>query len=124
MLPCNVIVYEDDGGAVVSIMDPITALDVVGNERLEPIAAEARERLERVIRRLSQRYVAGPIAALVGKYRFRFGQPRGPQGHVGCTALLEATRKTGNAVAIFSNSASAASLFTGTWGRAPDARCR
>ncbi len=55
LLPCNVIVYEDDGGAVVSIMDPIAALGVVGNERLEPIAAEARERLERVIRKLSQR---------------------------------------------------------------------
>ncbi len=55
LLPCNVIVYEDDGGAVVSIMDPIAVLGVVGNERLEPIAAEARERLERVIWRLSQR---------------------------------------------------------------------
>jgi len=55
LLPCNVIVYEDDGGAVVSIMDPIAALGVVGNERLEPIAQAARERLERVIRQLSQR---------------------------------------------------------------------
>ena len=55
LLPCNVIVYEDDGGAVVSIMDPIAALGVVGNEKLRPIAAEARERLERVIWKLSQR---------------------------------------------------------------------
>jgi uncharacterized protein (DUF302 family) len=55
LLPCNVIVYEDDGGAVVSIMDPIAALGVVGNERLEPIAAEARERLERMVRKVSQR---------------------------------------------------------------------
>lgn len=54
LVPCNVIVYEDDGGAVVSIMDPIAALDIVGNERLEPIAAEARERLERVILKLRQ----------------------------------------------------------------------
>jgi hypothetical protein len=45
---------EDDGGAVVSVMDPIAALGVVGNEKLAPIAAEARERLERVIRKLSQ----------------------------------------------------------------------
>jgi len=55
LLPCNVIVYEDDGGAVMSIMDPIAALGVVGNEKLAPIAAEARERLERVVRKLSQR---------------------------------------------------------------------
>src|SRR5262245_20793559 len=34
------------------------------------------------------------------------------------------TWKTGKAVAIFANSASGASLFTGTWGRAPGARCR
>ena len=33
-------------------------------------------------------------------------------------------RKTGKAVATFSNSANDASLFTGTWGRAPGARCR
>ncbi len=54
LLPCNVIVYEDDGGAVVSMMDPIAALGVVGNEKLEPIAQAARERLERVIRQLSK----------------------------------------------------------------------
>jgi len=36
-------------------MDPIAALGVVGNERLEPIAQAARERLKRVIWRLSQR---------------------------------------------------------------------
>jgi uncharacterized protein (DUF302 family) len=54
LLPCNVIVYEEDGRAVVSIMDPITALGIVGNDRLQPIAAEARDRLERVIQKLSQ----------------------------------------------------------------------
>ena len=52
LLPCNVIVYEDDGGSVVSIMDPIAALGVVGNARLKPIAQAARERLERVIRKV------------------------------------------------------------------------
>jgi len=55
LLPCNVIVYEDDGGAAVSVMDPVAALGIVGNEKLEPIAAEARERLDRVIRKLNQR---------------------------------------------------------------------
>ena len=48
LLPCNVIVYEEDGGSVVSIVDPITMLGVVDNPALEPIAREARERLERV----------------------------------------------------------------------------
>ncbi|HVS02640.1 MAG TPA: DUF302 domain-containing protein [Thermoanaerobaculia bacterium] len=48
-LPCNVIVYEDRGGSVVSIADPAAMLEVAGNPRLEPIAAEARERLCRVL---------------------------------------------------------------------------
>ncbi len=32
LLPCNVVVYEADGGSVVGIMDPIAALGTVGNE--------------------------------------------------------------------------------------------
>ena len=49
LLPCNVVVYEDDGGSVVSIVDPITMLNVTGKLALETVAHEARSRLERVI---------------------------------------------------------------------------
>jgi hypothetical protein len=49
-------------------------------------------------------------------------QPRDPQGCVGCTVLLDARRKTENIAATLWNSACAASLFTGTCGRAPGAR--
>jgi uncharacterized protein (DUF302 family) len=48
LLPCNVIVYEEDGGSVVSIVDPAAMLRVANNPELEPIAAEAKERLQRV----------------------------------------------------------------------------
>jgi uncharacterized protein (DUF302 family) len=48
MLPCNVIVYEDDGGSVVSIVDPLSMLGVVETPDLEPVADEARTRLKRV----------------------------------------------------------------------------
>jgi uncharacterized protein (DUF302 family) len=48
LLPCNVIVYESDGGSVVSIVDPISMLGVVENPGLEPIAREAQSRLKRV----------------------------------------------------------------------------
>jgi uncharacterized protein (DUF302 family) len=50
MLPCNVIVYEDEeeGGSVISIVDPISMLGVVQNPELEPVADEARSRLARV----------------------------------------------------------------------------
>jgi uncharacterized protein (DUF302 family) len=49
LLPCNVIVYEEDGGSVVSIVDPISMLGVVENPNLDPVAREARTRLQRVI---------------------------------------------------------------------------
>ncbi len=52
LLPCNVIVYEKEGGSQVSFMDPLAALGVVGNAELEPVAEEARIRLERVARKL------------------------------------------------------------------------
>lgn len=53
LLPCNVIVYEEDGGSVVSIVDPISMLGVVDSPELEPVAGEARARLERVGKALS-----------------------------------------------------------------------
>ena len=48
MLPCNVIVYADDGGSVVSIVNPLSMLGVVESPDLEPIADQARTRLKRV----------------------------------------------------------------------------
>lgn len=49
LLPCNVIVYEEDGGTAVSILDPISMLGVVANPELDAVAQEARTRLARVI---------------------------------------------------------------------------
>ena len=49
LLPCNVIVYEDEaGGSVVSLVDPIAMLGFVDNPALAPVAQEARTRLEKV----------------------------------------------------------------------------
>jgi uncharacterized protein (DUF302 family) len=52
LLPCNIIVYEKDGGSVVSIVDPISMLGVVANPDIQPVADEARTRLERVAKAL------------------------------------------------------------------------
>jgi len=52
LLPCNVIVYEENGGSVVSIVDPILMLGMVENPELESVASEARTRLVRVIEAL------------------------------------------------------------------------
>lgn len=55
LLPCNVIVYEeDDGQSTISIVDPITMLGVVANESLQSVADEARTRLTRVIEQLAK----------------------------------------------------------------------
>lgn len=48
LLPCNVIVYEDEGGTVVSIVDPVAMLEVANSPALEPVAQEAQARLRRV----------------------------------------------------------------------------
>jgi uncharacterized protein (DUF302 family) len=54
LLPCNVIVYEDDGGSVVSIAAPIAMMHVANNPLLEPVANEARVRLQHVIAALQR----------------------------------------------------------------------
>jgi uncharacterized protein (DUF302 family) len=52
LLPCNVVVYEQDVGSVVAIIDPISMLGVLDQPALEPIASEARAKLASVIQRL------------------------------------------------------------------------
>ena len=49
LLPCNVVLREQDGRTIVEVMDPGAVLGVVESPAIEPIAREARERLLRVI---------------------------------------------------------------------------
>lgn len=52
MLPCNLIVYEGDGGqAVVTAIDPMQTV-AGASDGLVPIAQEVRDRLERVLEKL------------------------------------------------------------------------
>ncbi|GAA0280946.1 MULTISPECIES: DUF302 domain-containing protein [Halobacteriaceae] len=54
LLPCNVVVYETDEGEIgVSAVDPEVMLSVVDNPELDSVAAEVRERFERVLSELS-----------------------------------------------------------------------
>lgn len=47
LLPCNVVVLENEDGKVeVSIMDPGVAMSVVENPRLESLATVVKEKLE------------------------------------------------------------------------------
>ncbi|BAM00865.1 MULTISPECIES: DUF302 domain-containing protein [Caldilinea] len=55
LLPCNVIVYEDEaGGAVVTLTDPMSMVAFLDNPALQPVAEEARSRLEKVAQALMQ----------------------------------------------------------------------
>lgn len=49
LLPCNVIVYEEDGKAVVAVIDAAKMLAVVGNPKLQVMAAQVNEKLRRVL---------------------------------------------------------------------------
>ena len=49
LLPCNVIVREDENGdVVVGFMDPASVLGLVGRDELAGLGAEVRGKLERV----------------------------------------------------------------------------
>jgi uncharacterized protein (DUF302 family) len=53
LLPCNVVVQEEDEGQiVVSIADPKTMFTLVDNAAVAPVAEEADSRLRRVIQAL------------------------------------------------------------------------
>ena len=49
LLPCNVVVYEQDGATHVSAVDPVAMLGMVENPGLEPIGRQIRERVERAV---------------------------------------------------------------------------
>jgi uncharacterized protein (DUF302 family) len=52
LLPCNVIVRRDGDATIVSAMEPLAAMRLAGNPDLEPLATEARERIERAMQAL------------------------------------------------------------------------
>jgi len=53
LLPCNVIVYQDDSGkTVVSAIDPVAAMSMIENEKLSEVAKQVAQKLKRVIEKL------------------------------------------------------------------------
>ncbi|QYJ16300.1 hypothetical protein Rxycam_02133 [Rubrobacter xylanophilus DSM 9941] len=53
LLPCNVVVYEREGRTRVAAVEPRAMLSVVGNEKLDRIAARVREDLARVVEQVA-----------------------------------------------------------------------
>ena len=54
LLPCNVVVREDDDDSItVAFMDPVAVLDLVKRPEVGALAEEVRTRLQRVSQRLA-----------------------------------------------------------------------
>ncbi|MFZ5855015.1 MAG: DUF302 domain-containing protein [Chloroflexota bacterium] len=49
LLPCNVVLREEQGQTIVEAMDPQAALGIAASSAIEPVATEAKARLERAI---------------------------------------------------------------------------
>jgi uncharacterized protein (DUF302 family) len=54
LLPCNVCVWEEDGGSVVSIARPETMFELVNRPEVQPVAQEADQRLRRAMEQISR----------------------------------------------------------------------
>ena len=51
LLPCNVVIYQRNGKTYISAVDAERMLSIVGNEELQPVAAQVRDRLAAVVDR-------------------------------------------------------------------------
>lgn len=61
-LPCNVCLWEEDGGTVVSIAKPAAMFEIVKSAALQPLVGEVDQRLRRAI---------DEIGATLGKSEMR-----------------------------------------------------
>ncbi len=59
LLPCNVVVYQQQGQTHVAAIDAEQMLSIVGNEELAPTASEVRRRLSAVVDRAVEPSAAG-----------------------------------------------------------------
>lgn len=53
VLPCNVIVYEEEGGTAITVANPVTMIATLGDPALEDVAREARNKLVRMVSKLT-----------------------------------------------------------------------
>jgi len=54
VLPCNVIVYEEEGKTAITVANPVTMISTIGDPRLEDVAREAKDKLVRMVSELTE----------------------------------------------------------------------
>ena len=54
LLPCNVCVWEEEGGSVVSIARPEAMFELVNQQDVQPVAQEADQRLRRALEQIAR----------------------------------------------------------------------
>jgi uncharacterized protein (DUF302 family) len=59
LLPCNVIIYQEQGQTHVAAVDAEQMLSIVGNDELAATAGEVRRRLAAVVERVAGAFVSG-----------------------------------------------------------------
>lgn len=55
LLPCNVVVYQEQGHTHIAAVNAEQMLSIVGNDELGPTASEVRTRLESVVARVAEK---------------------------------------------------------------------
>jgi uncharacterized protein (DUF302 family) len=55
LLPCNVVVYQEQGHTHIAAVNAEQMLSIVGNDELGPTASEVRTRLEAVVARVAEK---------------------------------------------------------------------
>jgi uncharacterized protein (DUF302 family) len=57
LLPCNVVVYQnDEGGVSVEALDPRSVFSFVDNDQVQPVADEVAKRLQRCLDAVSKQF--------------------------------------------------------------------
>jgi uncharacterized protein (DUF302 family) len=54
LLPCTIVAREENGSTVFDFMDPVNVLALAGNETMNQVANEAKEKLQAVIKDLQE----------------------------------------------------------------------
>jgi uncharacterized protein (DUF302 family) len=60
LLPCNVVVYEQQGQTHIAAVDAEQMLSIVGNDELADTASEVRQRLSAVVQRAARSSAGSP----------------------------------------------------------------